>query len=253
LVEHLSPIVAAFATDVRDLARAYLEENRQVLLTEGQRYGFDLEKKQSIEADPHYLEAVRAMVPGVLKLRKQLDDLKEINVGYHQMSDCLFGDCKSPSRFNPEYKPGMDPDGDEDPPWPTWEEVKTQYDRVSAVISAFANMYPTIYILIQQDNLEELDQAGDSSKAQQVVFETLEKAYAKIQEADGKIASGDISFYDLKMIQTQLFSGGSQAVFDPQYPWDRPYYQDIANDDLRGHEAREFWVGLGLSLRRRQP
>ncbi len=248
LVDYVGPIVSAFADDVRGLARAYLAENKRVLVTEGLRYGIDLENQQSFEVDPHYLEAVRAMVPGVIKLRKQLDDLKEIKVGYHPVSDCLIGDCKSPTRFNPQYAPSMPPDGDEDPPWPTWEQVKAQYDRVSAVISGFANMYPTIYLLIQQDKLEELDKAKDSSQALKVVFETIQKANEKIKEADNKIITGDISHYDLKMIQTQLFSGSSQAAYDTQYPWNKPYYQDIANDDLKGHEAREFWTNLGLSL-----
>jgi hypothetical protein len=249
LVEYVKPIGDSFSVDVIGLANAYLAQNKQVLYTEAQRYGIDLQNKQSVApTHPDYLESVRPIAKGVLTLKKQLDEFKEIRVGYNSVSDCLFGACRSEAWFNPEHRPGMDPDKTESPPWPTWEEVKVQYDRVSAVISAFANMYPTIYLLIQQDKLEALDQAGDAAKAQNVIHETLEKTDEKIGEAADKITSGKISYYDLKLIQIQLFEGLGRDVFEPQHPWNQPYYQDIANDDIKGHEARQFWVDLGLSL-----
>lgn len=249
LVKDIKPISDSFAVDVVGLAKSYLNENKRVLYAEGQRYGIDLEGKQSIQpTHPNYLQSVRPIAQGVLKLKKQLDELKDIPVGYNPVSDCLAGDCRTTARFNPEAKPTMEPDKTESPPWPTWEVVKVQYDRVSAVISAFANMYPTIYLLLQQDKLETLDEAGDGTKAKQVISETLQKTEEKIQEAEGKINSGKITHYDLKLIQTQLFSGSGKDVYAPRYPWDQPYYQDIANDDIKGHEARQFWVDLGLSL-----
>jgi hypothetical protein len=251
LVEHVKPIGDSFAADVVGLAKSYLTENKRVLYAEAQRYGIDLEHKQSVEpTHPNYLQSVRPIAQGVLQLKKKLDELKQISVGYNTQYDPETGADVGdyPAMFDPEIKPDKPPKNTESPPWPTWEEVKTQYDRVSAVISAFANMYPTIYLLLQQDKLEALDQVGDAAKAEQVIRETLEKTEEKIQEADGKITSGKITHYDLKLIQTQLFSGAGKDVYAPHYPWDQPYYQDIANDDIKGHEARQFWVDLGLSL-----
>jgi hypothetical protein len=248
LVDYLKPIRDSFGFDVIGLARAYLSENKQLLSDEAKRYGIDIEGNKNISPSvPDYFEAVRSIVPGVLKLNNYLNELQKINVGYKPISDCLAGDCRTEVSFNPESRPFTDPDGTESPPWPKWEDVKTQYDRTSAVISAFASIYPSIYILIQQDKLETLVESSDAAKALEVITEALQKTSQKIEEANGKIG-GDITYYDLEMIQAQIFSGSAQIPYEPQYHWEQPFYHDIANDDIKGHKARQFWVDLGLSL-----
>ena len=250
LDDYVKPIGDLFATDVVRLADAYLDENQQTLLAEARKYGIDLEGKHSVEpTHPDYLQSVRLILPGVLKLKNQLRELEQLYVGYdlryYQKTDNAR---EEPARFDPARRPMAPPKKTESPPWPTWDEVKVQYDRTSAVISAFANLYPTIYLLLQQDKLDALDQAADASKAQQVVLEALQKTYDKIQAAKEEIASGKITHYDLKLLQTQLFDGTGKDIYTPSRPWDQPYYQDIAKDDIKGHEARQFWLDLGLSL-----
>jgi hypothetical protein len=248
LVAHVKPITDSFSNDVTGLARAYLAVNKKELFAEANRYGIDLEGGKSITPTrKDYLAEVQSMVPGVVKLKNYLEELKRINVGYYKMSDCMAGDCKHPSTFNPERKPMMEPEGTESPAWPKWTEVKVQYDRTSALISAFASHYPSIYLLIQQDKLEKLSEAGDAAKAQAVILETLQKTGEKIDEADTKIATADITYYDLKIIQNQLFSGSPKITYIPRYPWNQSYYQDIANDDIEGHASEEFWANLGLT------
>jgi hypothetical protein len=34
----------------------------------------------------------------------------------------------------------------------------------------------------------------------------------------------------------------------PRFPWEQPFYQDLAKGILKDHETKEFWVSLGLSL-----
>ncbi|MEP0916982.1 DUF4157 domain-containing protein [Leptolyngbya sp. DQ-M1] len=249
LVEHVQPIREQFQEDVIGLARAYLSENKQALVTEAGRYGVDLDGKQSIIPTlPGYQGSVQSIIPGVLKLKNYLDELKQIRVGYVTIIHPGSGrEFKSPVTFDPERKPESPPKKTESPPWPTWEQVKTQYDRTSAVISAFANIYPSIYILIQRDKLETVAESTDAAKAQQVITEAMQKTNEKIKEATEKLGK-DITHYDLKLIQAQLFSGSAQVPYEPKYHWEQPFYQDIANDDIKGHEARQFWIDLGLSL-----
>lgn len=249
LGDHIKPIKDSFGADVKGLALEYLAGNKQSLMDEAKRYGIDLEgEKSATPTQTDYLESVRAIVPGVLRLKGFLEELKQIRVGYHRVGDCIAGECKHESMFNPDYAPEMPPTGEESPPWPKWQDVKTQYDRTSALIAAFANIYPTIYILMQQDKLDTLGEAGDAAKAQEIIMTSMRETEEKIKESKQKIAGGDITYYDLKMIQTQLFSGPAQIPYEPKYHWEQPFYQDIANDDIKGHEARQFWVDLGLSL-----
>lgn len=249
LTEFTAPERQAFKEDVKGLALEYLRQNENILFTDAQRYGIDLENQASVAATaPGYLEATLAMIPNIVKLRKFLEELKQIKVGYSPVSDCLFGDCRYPATFNPEYAPSIQPDGSEVPAWPKYEEVKSQYDRVSSVISAFANIYPLIYILIQQDRLEEVNNAGDATKAKEVIGEALRKTHEKVKESKEKITTADIEYYDLQLIQTQLFGNAAKNVYGVKFPWEKPYYEDIAKDELKAHEARQFWVDLGLSL-----
>ncbi|MGI0494867.1 DUF4157 domain-containing protein [Alkalinema pantanalense CENA528] len=250
LSEYLQPQKYAFKWDVLDLARTYIAENRKALLTEAERYGIDLEATgKTIAETPGYLEAVRSVAPNILQLKNILDQLRQIYVGYNTEYEIETGTpYQVAAKFNPEAQPERPPEGNESPPWPTWEEAKNQYDRVDAIISSFASLYPSIYILIQQNKLEALVQAGDATKAQATVAEVMQITREKLDESDEKIRTEDIEYYDLMLIQSQLFNGSPKDIFIPRYPWEQPFYQDIAKDDIKGHEARAFWADLGLSL-----
>lgn len=250
LGEYLQPQKYAFKWDVIDLARTYIVENRKALLTEAERYGIDLETTgKTIAETSVYLEAVRSVAPNILQLKNILDQLLQIHVGYNTEYEIETGTpYQVAAKFNPEAQPERPPEGNESPPWPTWEETKNQYDRVNAIISSFANLYPSIYILIQQNKLEVLVQAGDATKAQATVAEAMQTTREKLDESDEKIRTEDIEYYDLMLIQSQLFNGSPKDIFTPRYPWEQHFYQDIAKDDIKGHEARAFWADLGLSL-----
>jgi hypothetical protein len=246
LGDHLQPYKDAFKRDVIGLARAYLSENQQILIEEAQRFGIDLEGIGTpVEKRPGYLEAVQSVAPNVLRLKNYLDELRKIIVGQNpeRICDEKCITINVPAFFDPESKP-LYPSKSS----PTWEEVKIQYDRVSAIIASFADLYPAIYILIQQDKLEDLVRAEDAAKAQDIIAGAMRAVKEKIAESDDKLVTGDIAYYDLMMIHSQLFSGFAKAGYTPSYPWGQSFYMDIANDVLKGHEARQFWVDLGLSL-----
>src|SRR5262249_13462644 len=114
--------------------------------------------------------------------------------------------------------------------------------------SAFAEQYPSVYILMQQGKLDAMEQAEDASKARDVIFGAMQQTRGKIDESIQKLDAGSISYYDLALLQGQLLAGDVQASYTARYPWTEGFYQDIANDDIKGHEARQFWIDLGLSF-----
>jgi hypothetical protein len=255
LCSHIKPYSDAFGWDVIGVAKAYLVENRRELDSEARRYGLDLDNNTCIEAtNPDYLNQVRELVPQIVVLQKKMAELRQLRVGYRRQTifasamDEMGHEIETAISFDPDSRPLYGPKGNEQPPWPTWEETNKQYQRINSVISAFASQYPTVYILMQQGKLEKLEQAEDSSKARDVILGAMQKTQGKIDESMQKLDAGSISYYDLKLIQNQLFTGDVQAGYVSRYPWDQPFFQDIGNDDIKGHESREFWVDLGLGF-----
>ena len=109
-----------------------------------------------------YMNSVRKIIPRILELQQMMEDLKRLNVGYRTEVTPIDGTPRAirtevPSAFDPDGPPEKGPKGNETPPWPTWEKTKSQYDGIAAVIAAFAGMYPTVYMLMQQGNLEQLN------------------------------------------------------------------------------------------------
>lgn len=248
LEEFTTPIRQAFKYDVEFLALTYLSMNKDTLTQEAQQYGINLQDTEHINQSSGYLEAVMAIAPKVMNLKNQMEQLKQIRVGYHEISDCMAGDCLADSYFNPEIRPSRPPNNTESPPWPTWEQTKTQYDRLAAVVSSFASRYPAIYILLQQNELNSFAQLQDSAKAKDLLESAFWKTNEKIDESVNKVNGTDIEYYDLPMIQSQLFSGSANDIIVFTYRWDKLYFGDIAKDELRNHEARQFWVDMGLGL-----
>ncbi len=236
----------AFKRDVIRLAQKYLSENEQTLIAEAQRFGINLDSPDvAVEEQPDYLKAVREVVPDVLRLVNKLDDLRKVHVGYNTKFTCdEFGICESydvPVTFDPRSKP-------QKPLEKVYEDVKGAYNQVNAHIASFGTQFPIIYVLIQQDRLEDVDEAAASKTAQDIIGEALRDVKAKIEGADEKLVTGDISYYDLKVLHPQLLKATFKTSFQPSYPWHQPFYTDIANDVLLGQEAREDWADLGLTL-----
>ena len=80
------------------------------------------------------------------QLQDVLRNLRQIRVGseYETLPGNELGPfvVESPAYFNPESPPQIRPTGEEARTMPSWEMVKAQFDRVSAVISNFANLSP---------------------------------------------------------------------------------------------------------------
>ena len=76
------------------------------------------------------------------------------------------------------------------------------------------------------------------------------KTRGKIDELVEKINGGQITAYDLKIVQEQLLAGEEQIKVDytPKHAWHEPFFSGAARDDIKGREARDFYTELGLSL-----
>ena len=91
---------------------------------------------------------------------------------------------------------------------PTPEQVNEQWEQATATLSGFANTFPTIYALLQQDKLDTLAKSTDATAALKVVKETLTTTYDKASEARGMIMlETGIKYSDLTPIHQQLFGG----------------------------------------------
>lgn len=239
-----------FEHDVIRLASTYLGENRLEVLRESERLGIrPLFRGEEMVVEPGYLQSLQVIAGKVASLQNFLKELRRIQVGYFRARDPEARITEEyPSYFNPDRPPSIGPKGNEVPPLPAWSVVKEQHDRASAVISGFANTYPTIYALLRDDRLEELAEAEDTTKAMVLIADSLWKVIEKIDESQQKLDTDDIEFSDLVPVYTQLFSGSVPVPFTPRYEWSNPFYQEVAKDVLEDKEARDFWTSLGLSL-----
>ncbi len=244
----------AFKTDVVKLASLYLDDNERGARIEAERLGLVLpggrpNAKPPI-AEPAYIEDVQAMARKVRTLQQSLRALTRIQVG-HQVNMNRRDSISPPylpAYFDPDKAPQVAPDGKEQPQLATWQQTKTQHDRLTAVVRGFASLYPSIYVLLQQDRLDELANAGTAEQARTAMEGTLRRTVDKIGESQTMLSSGDIAYFDLIALHSQLFTGPIAVPFTPAAKWSEPFNAALARGELANVEARQFWTKLGLGV-----
>ena len=166
--------------------------------------------------EPGYADDMQALARKVVQLQTMLRDLRQLQVGYRvnpHARDSITPPTV-PAYFDPEQQPQLGPRGDEQPTLASWKDTRDQHDRVTAAVRGFATLYPTIYVLLQQDRLQELAAAGTAEKMQSVVEAALAHAVAKIAESRSLLGA-DIAYYDLVALHGQLFNGNAAVPFAP--------------------------------------
>jgi len=148
-----------------------------------------------------------------------------------------------PTGFSPLRRPAHPPFGDEEPPMTSYEEVKSHYDDLTAVIEGYSTRYPSIYAVIQGHDVNELARAGNPAQARRIIVRDLREALGNMQHAAQMISSGDLDYHDLGPIVAQLSSGESAASGTD---WSEQLPRWVLEEDMRGHRATEFWITLGL-------
>jgi Domain of unknown function (DUF4157) len=237
-----------FAEDVRETARQYLFVNRDYVRDEMAKLGIsENDARAPVTPTPEQdkaLQEVQQAADKVEKAQQQRQRLSELWVGYDvpRMSEKKHG--AAAVKFDPRFKPYAKPEGNEDPPMPSWEETKEQYDSLTNVINGLASRYPAIYALTRSEKVKDVLN-DDPAQARSVIQGVMKEVLANVEDAFGKLVPGGaIEYYDLQPIHAQLF-GGTGAPSGT--PWGRQFYKKVANEDLEGHSAREFWVSMGLS------
>lgn len=244
-----------FRQDVKRLAGLYLDDNERGARREAEKFGIKLpgsggDEGRPAVAEPGYVEDVQALARQIQRVQQMTRELRQVKVGYrvnvHARDPSALHQL--PAFFDPEQRPQIPPDGSEQPALATWDQTKTQHDRLTSVVRGFANLYPSIYVLLAQDRLGELTTAGSAEQAKEVTAEAFRRTLAKIAESREMLRTGDIAFYDLVALHSQLFDGRSNVPFQATFDWADPFNKGLAKGELAAEEARQFWTKLGLSL-----
>ncbi len=129
-----------FRNAVAKVAEGYLDENAALVEKEKGALGPDHgpPSEDQINATKERREAAEQ----VKLARKAVAAFGLIHVGYDNVG---FGDVRKP--FYPNRPPQKRPKGDEDPPLPTWEQTKEQYDRAQLIIDANTSKFPSLYAI----------------------------------------------------------------------------------------------------------
>lgn len=263
LVDYVTPIVKEFKRDVKIVALMHLKENRRAVRAEAGRFGIEVTRNAAPPVEKEgYLEDMMAIAARVQQIIAARDELLQIVVGYNHLGVPQKGVKGGPLRvrFNPEARPEIPPTGEESPPLPTWQRTNERYQEAVSAIAGFANLYPSIYVLMQQGRLDEVAATGDATKAKGVIEETLRTTHEKIIEAQEKISGGGsdvtlpgedetpIGYSDLVPIHSQLLAGAGIADFSTAFPWQEPLFGGLAKDDLDKDKNQDFWTELGLDM-----
>ncbi|HEY0078531.1 MAG TPA: DUF4157 domain-containing protein [Pyrinomonadaceae bacterium] len=235
-----------FAEDVRETARQYLHVNREYVRDEMARLGLTEGEEQEADAPTPeqdlYLQEVQQAADKIEQAQEKRTQLATIYVGY---GPNLRGPGRgAPMQFDPKRKPNYPLIGTEEPPGPTWEEVKEQYDALTNVINGLASRYPSLFAVTRSERVKDV-LTNDPEQARGVVEGVLREVLANIDETFVKLVpDGDIDYYDLQPIHEQFFGGMGAPSGNP---WGRDFYKKVAKEDLEEHESRAFWEQLGLS------
>ncbi|MGE0059107.1 MAG: hypothetical protein AB7T32_14075 [Dehalococcoidia bacterium] len=251
LQAYLKGLYEGFENDVQDLALQYLSQNKTLIEAESRRYGLELnasegDPKGGPEADQQHLKEMKLVASRVLEIKNKRQELLEIPVGYDDGGD---GQPKVAVKFKPKSPPKYSIEEIEKKPGAAYDKVNEQWTRASALISGFANTYPTVYTLLQQDRLDEFVKGGDASKSQSVIKDVLGKTYQKAEEAEVKISWGNaITPYDLVMLHSQVLGNKKVPGVNYHFDWTQPFLQESVNKHTKTQASSEFWEQLGLSL-----
>ena len=277
LVDHFKPDLILFQEDIMGAARAYLKENRKLVLAEGGNVGLKLADGapavSQAEADAYFLEMQQG-AKIVLQLQGIVDDLKSVPVGYQKTAELtgkLTADISgegadaeaferminpppdalrqyaATATFDPDAKPDYAPTGKDAVEMAPWTEVDGHFRAVTAMIDGYARVYPAIHASLASKTLTSLADTANASKARTELETTLKGTLKAIADSEGKIGNG-ISHYDLVPIQQQLFANALAPPAKATRDWSQPLYSALGHDELKKQKANQFWLELGIGM-----
>lgn len=268
-----------FGSDVRRKALGYIQENRLVVESELRNLGIDPSGgtgSASATATPQIAsdadarartQELRDIAELVKRAQTAQTLLTNIEVGYALSPEARPGVISilagqgdeqehardlvgrsgrrhlMPTGFSPFRPPAHPPFGDEEPVMTAYDEVKKQYDDVTAVIEGYSTRYPSIYAVLQNNNIDELVTAASPTDARQTIVDDLNQTLSNMDNAAAMISSGDLDYHDLNPVHDQLKAG---QVGASGTNWSQSFPAWVVAEDMRGHRSREIWITLGL-------
>jgi hypothetical protein len=221
-----------FRNAVGKVAEGYLDEN--AALVEKERGALGPEHGPPSEDQINATQERREAAEQVKLARKAVAAFGLIHVGYDNVG---FGDVRKP--FYPNRPPQKRPKGDEDPPLPTWEQTKEQYDRAQLVIDAHTSKFPSLYAIERDSGAESVatTESKNDNEVRVQMLQAMDSTLANIEKTRPKIWT-DFA-WELKPIHVDLLAAA---------PWDSGFMRDAADRKLKEYGDAEFWTTMGLSL-----
>ena len=157
----------------------------------------------------------------------------------------LKHECKVSETFDPNKEP--DYPLREGEKGQKWEDVNKIYQRLSNDIADIANQSPAVYALIGQGGRNPAAEAATANaspeKARSIISKAMREVLKNIKDTTPKIDSDDLDYRDLTPIHAQLFSG---MKAESGTTWSDVVPHTIAKDIVKGHEATQALIKLGL-------
>jgi hypothetical protein len=249
-----------FIEDVRGLAYRYLDENEKYCNSELVKVGAAEpdpgQPKPDVEGEMAQLQQAAKVVQDA---QKGQQDLLTIRVGMRQTvfmgpdgkplqgwADIMFvpNSPPTPQQANPTTATPPGPDLPRDMFQP-FDAVQAEYDNLQAIIDGVGTMYPAVYAVLMQSGPSGLATvAGDNpAEAKSMVTNAVKTVLENIKKSRPLVA-GSLP-YDLEPIQMQLLSGSSRG--GSGINWGDPVPKALAEQVLKGHKSKEFWVTMGLA------
>jgi hypothetical protein len=249
------PAVAAlrarFESDVKALAHAYMQRNRQAVTDEAGRLGLgDL----GTEASPSLMpdRGAVAQVQNVAREVQRADDviagLRSLPVGYNWATIDLPGmgmrSDRSVATYSPEARPMQRPTGAERLGFADWDEVDRHYRAVATVRARLASRDPAVFAAVaagpgEAGRLAAMTPEAAAGRLRELLGATLRS----IDTTDPMLDAGALDWRDLVPLHDQLFGG---LLAESGTEWGRAFNTRIARDVIADHQSQQFWLTLGL-------
>lgn len=198
-ISTITTIKERFESDVERQAIKYLRANLQLTVEEQRRLGLDTPGTPMTAEQRESVQEIQRAAETIKRAQDAQSRLREIPVGIQRNRatppESFSQPQYVPVLFDPERPPRLRSMPGYPEPEVSWEEVKTQYDRLTALISGLANRYPGVYALTRggRESLRETAEAT-TEEARALVGRALNEVQTKINEAFPKLESGDIEY-----------------------------------------------------------
>jgi hypothetical protein len=251
-IPDITPIKTEFTQQVAARARRYLDDNKRTVDSELKRYGLDdMTAAPSVEQGRQREKLIQAAIT-VKKAKEALAKMNNMLIGWTHFTGPPPGNpVPSVAVFNPDLPPplpGQVPLAAEPGQvLATWDEAHKNYERAHAIVDHFTRVYPALFALRGDADLDAFianpsssDAPGGQLAAMRLMSQALhdtkdniDKTYPLVNDPKGEFA------LELEPIHGQVFGG------DPA--WKDPFRQLVAREAIKEHGNDQFWQTMGLN------